>query len=75
MSADEECPETKRRRVESSLSESEENTEIYSTSESAILNEQLRHFDVLDEVQGDESGSDDYGGMSICRLRCSDVIY
>lgn len=65
MSADEECPEAKRRRVDSSLSESEENTENYNTNESANLHDQLRQFDVLDEVQGDESGSDDYGGMLI----------
>lgn len=62
MSANGECPEAKRRRVDSSMSESEENSEAYKMNEMSDLHDQLRQFDVLDEVQGDESGSDDSGG-------------
>lgn len=61
-------PDAKRRKVELSLSENEESSPAYLDHDSNDLHEQLRHFDVLDEVQCDDSGSDDYRGLNLSKL-------
>lgn len=63
---DDESTTPKRRKLNASSDDAEMHTEDN-------LQEQLRQFDVLDEVHGDDSGSDASDGKSMCIITVYEI--